>query len=484
MEFSGQTKGRLKQIEWPEWWQLAAVAAVVGTMAWFSITLTRDAGNVASIWLSNAALLGILLRVRSQHWFAYLLVGFLANFAADRIFGDSTALALTVAACNMVEAMLAAALLRSRLSDASDLTQRRTFAYFLFYGMIVAPIVSASLGAETFRYFTGASFLTVFKTWYLADAIGIALVTPLMLSLRRNELATLFSEAAVAKTLGIFIVVATVTTTVFAQSTYPLLFLLFPIMMWVIFELGFTGTAIAIFMAAIIAIAFTINGHGPMMLIEGLTFQQRILFLQITIATAALVALPIALILAERERLREALQNTNNELHSMAMTDALTGLANRRRFDEMLEREWRRTARESGVISLLLLDIDHFKLFNDFYGHQTGDECLQKVGDALVRIARRSGDVCARYGGEEFAVILPSIDAKRAMTIAELMRAAVETIEIKHEKAPKGRVTVSVGIASIKPRDIGAQIGDLVGAADRALYDAKRGGRNCTMTVH
>ena len=484
MEFSGQMKAYFKQIECPEWWHLAAVATVVGTMAWFSITLTREAGNVATIWLSNAALLGVLLRVRSQHWFAYLLVGYLANSAADRLFGDSTLLALTIAACNTVEAVLAAALLRSRLTDASDLTQRRTFTYFLFYGVIVAPIVSALLGAATFRYFTGASFSTVLKTWYLADAVGIALVTPLMLSLRRNELATLFSEAAVAKTLGILILTATVSMVVFAQSTYPLLFVLFPVMMWAIFELGFTGTAIAIFMAAIIAIVYTIKGHGPMMMIEGLTVQQRILFLQITIATAVLVALPVALVLAERERLREALQNANNELHSLAMTDGLTGLANRRRFDEMLDREWRRTARESGEISLLLLDIDHFKLFNDFYGHQSGDECLKEVGHALAKIARRSGDVCARYGGEEFAVILPSIDAMRAMPIAELMRAAVEAIEIKHEKVPYGRVTVSVGVASIKPRDFGARIGDLVGAADRALYDAKRGGRNRTITVH
>ncbi|HMD54771.1 MAG TPA: diguanylate cyclase, partial [Phycisphaerae bacterium] len=199
--------------------------------------------------------------------------------------------------------------------------------------------------------------------------------------------------------------------------------------------------------------------------------------------TVVLVALPMAVVLDERKRLSAELEKANKILHALAMTDGLTGLANRRNFDEILEREWRRTARESGVISLLMIDIDYFKLFNDDYGHQSGDECLKKVGQALSKIARRSGDVCARYGGEEFAIILPNIETNRAMLIAESMRAAVEAIEIKHDKVAGERLTVSVGVASIKPRDPGVRISDLIGSADRALYNAKRAGRNRTVAT-
>jgi diguanylate cyclase (GGDEF)-like protein len=255
------------------------------------------------------------------------------------------------------------------------------------------------------------------------------------------------------------------------------------VLMLVIFELGFTGTAIAIFLIAIIAILFTVEGSGPMMAYSGLTTVQRIHFVQITLITTALVAFPMVVILDERKRLSVELDKANKILHSLAMTDSLTGLANRRHFDELLEREWRRIARESGTLSLLLFDIDHFKLYNDHYGHQSGDECLKKVGHVLAKIARRSGDICARYGGEEFAVILPNIYTERAMQIAESARTDVAAIEIEHVKAEEGRVTVSVGVASIKPRDPGVKMGDLIEAADHALYNAKRGGRNRTMTA-
>ncbi|HUO44552.1 MAG TPA: diguanylate cyclase [Burkholderiales bacterium] len=467
------------QIARPEWWRLAAVASVVGVTAWSSLVLTREADNVASIWLSDGVLLGILLRTRPRYWAAYLAAGYLGNFAADHWFGDSAMLALGFSVCNMSGVALAAVSLRMRLTDASDLTQRRVLANFLFYGVALAPALSALGGAALSHFFLGIPFLRVFRTWYLAVAIGIALVTPLVLSVRRRELAALFGRAAVARTLGILTLTTGVTTVVFAQSAYPLLFALFPVMMLAIFKLDFTGTAIAIFIAAIIAIVFTIEDYGPMMTITGLTDAQRILFLQITIATAVLVTLPVSLVLAERERLRAALEEANSVLRSLAMTDGLTGLANRRRFDEMLDREWRRTARESGVLSLLLIDVDHFKPYNDYYGHRAGDECLRAVAQALARAARRSGDVCARYGGEEFAVILPNTEAAKAAHIAEQMRAVIEALDIEHSKVADGRLTVSVGVASVRPRDAaGAHPASLIDSADRALYEAKKGGRN------
>jgi diguanylate cyclase (GGDEF)-like protein/PAS domain S-box-containing protein len=134
--------------------------------------------------------------------------------------------------------------------------------------------------------------------------------------------------------------------------------------------------------------------------------------------------------ISERKLLEE-------KLSRLALTDGLTGLANRRAFDEALEREWKRTAREGSQISLLLLDVDHFKPFNDRYGHQVGDDCLRAVAIA-VREAVRGTDIAARYGGEEIAVILPSTNSVGAVAAAEKVRTAVEALQITHEGNPEG----------------------------------------------
>jgi diguanylate cyclase (GGDEF)-like protein/PAS domain S-box-containing protein len=169
------------------------------------------------------------------------------------------------------------------------------------------------------------------------------------------------------------------------------------------------------------------------------------------------------------------------KLEKLAMTDGLTGIANRRAFDEALEREWRRTLRHGTQISLLLLDIDHFKLFNDEYGHQVGDDCLRAVAQAAAS-GLRASDIVARYGGEELALILPQADVAGARETAEKVRATIEGLGISHSGNPAGGgvVTVSVGAATALAR-VGGTMRmpeGLLQAADHALYKAKLGGRN------
>jgi diguanylate cyclase (GGDEF)-like protein/PAS domain S-box-containing protein len=175
---------------------------------------------------------------------------------------------------------------------------------------------------------------------------------------------------------------------------------------------------------------------------------------------------------------RKALED---DLRAMAMKDGLTGLANRRAFDEVLLSEWKRTVRAKSHMSLLLADIDDFKKFNDAYGHQVGDDCLRSVGLALQSAAQRAGDVVARYGGEEIAIILPASDARAAETVAERARKAVEDLGITHGVAATRAITVSIGVATALARDGGsAEMPQaLLSAADRALYMAKAAGRNC-----
>ena len=180
----------------------------------------------------------------------------------------------------------------------------------------------------------------------------------------------------------------------------------------------------------------------------------------------------------ELERLMAQLREANKKLEALSFQDGLTLIANRRRFDEVLALEWRRAVRRQGSVSLILCDIDAFKPYNDGYGHQQGDECLFQVAQALAQQVYRAGDLVARYGGEEFAVILPNTDIRGAEAVAEKLRCTVETLGLPHAYSPYGQViTLSLGVATVTPRsqdDITA----FINQADRALYEAKRGGRN------
>lgn len=172
------------------------------------------------------------------------------------------------------------------------------------------------------------------------------------------------------------------------------------------------------------------------------------------------------------------LEKANEELRRIATIDGLTGVANRRRFDEYLKREWRRMIREQQIISLILCDIDYFKFYNDHYGHQQGDRCLQQVAQALKQTVKRPADLVARYGGEEFAVILPRTSAKGAICVAESAKNAVQQLEIKHTGSQVSQVvSLSLGVASINP-SLQLSEDTLVKAADLALYEAKKRGRN------
>ncbi len=183
--------------------------------------------------------------------------------------------------------------------------------------------------------------------------------------------------------------------------------------------------------------------------------------------------------LEERVAQRTAeLQALNLRLESLSKTDGLLGIANRRHFDERLVLEWRRAARDRQPLSLLMIDIDHFKLYNDHYGHLAGDECLKAVCKVVHSRLKRSPDLLARYGGEELAVILSDTNEEGALAVAKVLLDALWDMDLPHAASPvAGRVTVSIGVATLVPEPrMGAH--ELVDAADRALYMAKDAGRN------
>jgi diguanylate cyclase (GGDEF)-like protein len=191
-----------------------------------------------------------------------------------------------------------------------------------------------------------------------------------------------------------------------------------------------------------------------------------------------------ALVNRHLAELRDELERANAQLEQLSLRDPLTGLANRRRLDAALELEWRRLARARRPLSLLLIDIDAFKAYNDNLGHPQGDDCLRRVAAFLAEGVHRAGDLVARYGGEEFAVLLGGTAVADAAAVAGRLRAGVEALALPHPASPAGAVvTVSVGVAGWIPGIDGGSAGELVAAADRALYAAKRSGRNRMMVA-
>lgn len=175
---------------------------------------------------------------------------------------------------------------------------------------------------------------------------------------------------------------------------------------------------------------------------------------------------------------QDELQQLNHELERMAMQDGLTGLANRRQFDLALNEEFNRAMRSQSLLSLVMIDVDEFKQYNDLYGHPAGDECLKKIAQAIKSCLRRPADLAARYGGEEFAVLLPETELAGALLIAERIRQAIKDSQTEHRGSATGLLTISCGVDALAPVQNKHIPTDLVNAADRSLLIAKNEGRN------
>jgi len=177
------------------------------------------------------------------------------------------------------------------------------------------------------------------------------------------------------------------------------------------------------------------------------------------------------------------LQEMHQQVLALSITDALTGIANRRRFNDFLEQEWTRSSRVESTLGLLMIDIDYFKNYNDEYGHSKGDQCLQKIAESLIVEVIRSPDLLARYGGEEFACVLPGVSLEELKSIGQKILDTIRELSITHEKSNVAdMVTLSIGGTVIKPNLKCKTTEELIKIADDLLYDSKQNGRN-TMTI-
>ena len=178
------------------------------------------------------------------------------------------------------------------------------------------------------------------------------------------------------------------------------------------------------------------------------------------------------------KKIARQLEEANQKLQLLSSMDELTGIANRRQFNQTLDKEWRRSLRDNKPLSLIMIDIDCFKLYNDNYGHQAGDDCLKQVAYVLNTQARRPGDLVARYGGEEFAIVLPDSHSESAVQYAHRVRTAIDTLRIPHEYSTTAKhITISMGVATVIPNNKMTP-DNLIKLSDDALYQSKQEGRN------
>ncbi|WP_426409862.1 sensor domain-containing diguanylate cyclase [Bradyrhizobium ganzhouense] len=227
-------------------------------------------------------------------------------------------------------------------------------------------------------------------------------------------------------------------------------------------------------------------GNRPLLIIDGVSFNtiyadwwQEVWLIGSFLLALCVATTVLSVLLANALKRRSAAER---QLAKLAATDGLTGVSNRRHFDETLDNEWRRALRSRSPISLLMIDVDHFKAFNDTHGHQAGDAALASVAECIAGGAKRASDLVARYGGEEFAVLLAGETVEGAVQIAELIRASVASLREQQQGRPDMAPTVSIGVACVVP---GADLApeDLIKSADVALYEAKRQGRDRTVVA-
>ena len=459
--------------------RLSWVFVLVGVCSWLGIVLSRQSGGVATIWLSNGLIFGLLITQPRRRWLAYFAVGLLADTLADVIYGDPFRLALGVSLANSIEVVLSTLLLTLWFDSPLNLSKRRSLIGFLVIAVLGATAVTSALGAWwTLLLVPGGAWWQMFRTWYLGDMLGMALLPPLVTMVQRPAFFSMFDGRRLPQTLLVFAASVAMTALVFTHNGDPLIFFLFPAFLLVTFRLGMPGTVINILLVTLMAIGFTVRGQGPLMLISGEhLLLHRIVIAQLFAAVGIFTMFPVTALLEEKEELKNSLAMSEARFRNLALADELTGLPNRRAFNLHIETAWADAFEGGRQLALVILDADNFKEYNDSVGHPAGDACLRSIAQAIALTVQAAGGMAARIGGEEFAIILPDALLEQARTVAEEIRLAVANLGLQHPSTPSGVQTVSVGVAAKIPQN-GERPIDLLRLADKALYSAKLAGRN------
>ncbi|MET0263977.1 MAG: diguanylate cyclase [Duganella sp.] len=451
------------------------------------------ASNVMVVWLPNAVLLAALLRFRGKRapWLVCLSFGadVLANMQSLPL--HTTMLLATI---NQGEVVLTYTLLM-RYGVSPRLHRVQDFLKFGLAGPVFAAMLAGLAASAVLRHFHNVEtpYLTLARLWWFSDGLGLFIFTPLLLAFTRRQPTrqrrrlrhfNRFDAAILAAALALTAAVLSARSGAIGDvSITPTLLL--PVAG--ILALRFGSRLTTSFVAAVSMATATMISHG-MRPFGNLPAHVDVVRGQEFMLTLGVIGIGFSVLIDElraRERELEArvlertheLEESNERLKTLSATDGLTGIANRRRFDETLASEWSRARRDGRPLMLAMLDVDLFKQYNDSHGHQAGDEVLRRVAAELETRIRRSGDLVARYGGEEFAIISHASNEDNALAMAELVCTSVAALQLPHPGSPFGMVTVSVGVALIAPQEADSIVAFLR-AADMALYRAKLQGRN------
>ena len=454
----------------------ALLFGVIYVSADLALNRLAFASGWTILWPLNGVTIAILAMRPQSAWPAILFGVGVGTGIGECLDGNSVGIELLLRPISLSEVTISALLLPHFTNLGEWLRKPRIFARFLG-ALVLGPSISGVLAAIVFHVSAHQGYLSAFDDWAPSDALGIAVTVPLALSLRTPEMRELFRPAHLLRTLSVLSLAFTTAGLVFGVSRYPLLFLLYPALFFVESLLAFSGSAIAVLGVALIAVYLTGSGQGPFGVWPRNLPVSRDVAIQIYLGFQLLALFPASILLLERRRMAAELRDTNEQLMMLASLDGLTGIPNRRSLDERFAQEWSRAVRLQTPLGLVMIDIDHFKQYNDLYGHHAGDECLRAVASVLYGEVRRTHDHVARFGGEEFALLLPHTDKDGAFHMAEMLRQAVMDLSIDHRGCAKGVVTVSIGCAAVIPK-LGDSRLSLLEMADAALYEAKRNGRN------
>jgi len=444
--------------------------------------------NQVVVWLPNAVLLAALLRFRGQR--AWLMA--LLTFSSD-VLGNVHAVqwneAVQLGLIDVYEVVMTYLLMR-RAKASPRLERIQDLGKFVLAGPLLSALFAGILGAIVIKAHDGGtpSYLSLMRLWWFGDGLGLLIYTPLLLTFTQpasevvhfNWIDTIVVLLGLGLGMQIFSAHGAEAGHVALTPT-----LLLPFVLYIAVRFGARWTSLAVALISLASSWALTTGHQSL---GGMPVHVAIMQAQEFILTLCIIGMGFAILLSElkahqrellikvRERTLE-LEESNSKLAALSMTDGLTGIANRRRFDEVLSIEWRRASRSRQPLALALVDVDWFKKYNDCYGHLAGDDCLRTVASVFTANIRRSGDLVARYGGEEFAFIAPAMDEASALRMAETVCQALVDLGLPHRQSPFGVVSVSIGVAVLVPEE-GESADTLLKLADEALYQIKESGRN------
>jgi len=429
-------------------------------------------------WPTNGLALALMVRNDRSKWPIILACVLTGSWIGNLRHGWPLSSWIINAIANTAGPILGALLL-PRFEKLEDWLQESHLVFkFVAFPLLLAPAVSAAIFASNAHLIQhGLNFWTTFQTRADSDMLGYAMFTPLVLVLSSKERYRNIRTDEMVMSVFLLSLVAASTYVVFWQSSYALIFVPVSVILLASLRLNFAASVLAVNLLACLATTATMHGKGPLTLGAGVGLDHRIFVLQGFLALTMVTIFSVSVVKLEREVFQTKLQLAYKEMEKLATTDALTGLANRRLFEETIKSEWFRAQRNGDSLALLMIDVDHFKSYNDRFGHPAGDACLCAIVQAIQDERCRSSDLLARYGGEEFLLLLPAATIGYATQVAEDIRLRVEGLHERPENGSRCPVSVSVGCAAMTPAP-GLFPSLLVAASDEALYRAKRNGRN------